>query len=198
MLGEIRSRLSYANVMATVAIFLALGGGAYAVTGVPDRGGVFHGCVNNKTGVLRVVKPASSCHKAVRHGGHRNPGESAIAWNQQGRPGLNGTSGTNGINGINGTNGSDGKNGANGATQVTVRTAVGTVANPMEQSTALAECNTGERVTGGGASVGTSNGSLYELDDSGPDGGGWLARARNTGNAGETATVTAFVICASP
>lgn len=87
-------RLTYANVMSTVAVFLALGGGAYAVTGVPDRGGMFHGCVNNATGVLRVVKTATSCHKRVRHGKHRNPGEFAVTWNQkgpQGQPGSNAT-----------------------------------------------------------------------------------------------------------
>jgi hypothetical protein len=96
---RIRSRLSYANVMATVAVFLALGGGAYALSGIPDRGGVFHGCVSNKTGVLRVVKSASACHRVRGSGKHRDPGEFAIAWNQQGRPGINGVNGTNGTNG---------------------------------------------------------------------------------------------------
>ena len=63
MLNGIRSRLSYANVMATGAMFLALGGGAYALSGVPDRSGVFHGCVAT-SGALRVVTKASSCRKA--------------------------------------------------------------------------------------------------------------------------------------
>jgi hypothetical protein len=35
MLSQVRSRLSYANVMATVAVFLALGGGAYAAIKLP-------------------------------------------------------------------------------------------------------------------------------------------------------------------
>jgi hypothetical protein len=35
-LGSARRRLSYANVMATIAVFLALGGGAYAATRLPD------------------------------------------------------------------------------------------------------------------------------------------------------------------
>src|SRR6476646_8184409 len=48
------SRLTYANVMATVAVFLALGGGAYALSGVADRSGVYHGCVAT-SGALRVV-----------------------------------------------------------------------------------------------------------------------------------------------
>lgn len=32
MLGQLRRRLTYANVMATVAVFLGLGAGAYAVS----------------------------------------------------------------------------------------------------------------------------------------------------------------------
>jgi hypothetical protein len=35
MLKAVRSRLTYANTMATVAVFLALGGGAYALSGIP-------------------------------------------------------------------------------------------------------------------------------------------------------------------
>jgi hypothetical protein len=99
MLRALGSRLTYANVMATVAVFLALGGGAYALTGVPDGSGVYHGCVAS-TGALRVVTKASSCVKAktVKRGSRRVriPGESAIAWNQQGRQGVQGALGTPG------------------------------------------------------------------------------------------------------
>lgn len=99
MLRAVRSRLTYANVMATGAMFVALGGGAYALSGIPDGGGVFHGCVSNSTGALRVVNSASSCHKAVRHGRHRNPGEFAVSWNQQGPRGPQGTQGIQGPQG---------------------------------------------------------------------------------------------------
>ncbi len=34
---KLRSKLTYANVMATVAVFLALGGGAYAATALPKN-----------------------------------------------------------------------------------------------------------------------------------------------------------------
>ena len=73
MLKALGSRLTYANVVATVAVFLALGGGAYALSGIPDRGGIFHGCMAPKTGALRVVKAASSCRKTkiVRRGRRR-------------------------------------------------------------------------------------------------------------------------------
>jgi hypothetical protein len=100
MLRAVRSRLTYANVVATGALFVALGGGAYALNGVPDRSGVFHGCVSNAMGVLRVVTSASSCQKAktVRRNGKkvRLPGEFAVAWNQKGAAGMTGAGGAQG------------------------------------------------------------------------------------------------------
>ena len=53
---RLRARPSYANVVATIALIAALGGGAYAATsGIPDARGIFHGCVSRSTGALRVV-----------------------------------------------------------------------------------------------------------------------------------------------
>ncbi len=95
MLNRVRSHLSYANVVATGALFVALGGGAYGLTGVPDRNGVYRACADDKTGALRAVANTSSCRKAktVKRGKRRIriPGESAIAWNQQGKPGAPGS-----------------------------------------------------------------------------------------------------------
>ena len=109
----IRHRPSPAMVLAMIALIVALGGSAFAaLRGVPDRKGVFHGCVNNSSGELRVVKRAASCRGVKKRNGKIVfPGETAIAWNQKGRPGTNGTDGTNGINGTNGTNGINGTNG---------------------------------------------------------------------------------------
>jgi hypothetical protein len=107
-------RLTYANVMATAAMFVALGGGAYALSGVPDKARVFHGCVSNRTGALRVVRRAESCAKAHGRGTHRNPGETAISWSQQGPRGLQGISGTPGQTGIQGTPGQKGDTGTPG------------------------------------------------------------------------------------
>ncbi len=120
------SRVSYANVMATVAVVVALGGGAYAVAGIPDRGGVYHGCVASN-GALRVVTKASSCRKAkvVRRGKRRVriPGESAITWNQQGRPGVDGAVGAQGAQGAQGLQGPGGTGpaGSPGASLLTGR-----------------------------------------------------------------------------
>ena len=106
MRDRIRPRLTYANAVATAAAFLALGGGAYALSGVPDRSGVFHGCASNRNGALRVVASARSCHTVKRrHWRVVDPGETAISWNQQGRPGANGANGAIGSPGATGPQG---------------------------------------------------------------------------------------------
>jgi hypothetical protein len=69
------------------------------LTGVPDRAGAFHGCVSNQTGLLRVVSSANSCHKPIRRGRHKNPGEFAVTWNQKGQPGAQGIPGLKGDKG---------------------------------------------------------------------------------------------------
>jgi hypothetical protein len=201
MLNAFRSRLTYANVVATGALFVALGGGAYALSGVPDRSGVYHGCADPKTGALRVVPQASSCRKArtVTRGTRRVriPGESPIAWNQQGRPGVNGVNGNNGVNG---------SNGANGATNVVVRT---TATGPATGGSNQAECNPGERAVAGG--VGRSDGSQASTDvvnDSFPEsvrGSGLPAPTGATPigwhssiTIGSLTSLTFYVICASP
>src|SRR6201995_1105740 len=93
MLRTIVSRVTYANLMATGAMFVALGGGAYAVTVASDPDRVFHGCVNNRSGVLRVVERAGACARAHGRGRHRRPGETAINWNRRGPKGAVGARG---------------------------------------------------------------------------------------------------------
>ena len=117
MIARFRSKLTYANVTATIAVFLALGGGAYAaISGIPDSSGVFHACVNNGTGAVRVVKPGVPCKpRKTQHGRVVFAGEFATAWNQRGPTGPRGDNGANGLNGTNGTNGTNGINGLDGA-----------------------------------------------------------------------------------
>jgi hypothetical protein len=79
MLARIGSRLTYGNVMATVAVFLALGGGALAATNFIGSDGKIHGCVGSK-GQLTVLKSGKKCAKRT----------TAIAWSQQGPRGQAG------------------------------------------------------------------------------------------------------------
>ena len=80
-----RARLTYANVISTLALFIALGGGAFAA-GLVGSNGVIHGCVSKKTGVLTVVAAGKKCKKSAQ----------AISFNEQGKVGKTGTAGPKG------------------------------------------------------------------------------------------------------
>lgn len=56
MLARFRPHITYANVMATVAVFLALGGGAYAVTSLPK----------NSVGTKQIKKHAVTSPKLAK------------------------------------------------------------------------------------------------------------------------------------
>jgi hypothetical protein len=67
------------NVVAYLALFVALGGSAYAATSFTGSDGTIRGCVG-KNGALTVVKQGKKCGK----------GTAAIAWNQKGPAGKTG------------------------------------------------------------------------------------------------------------
>lgn len=80
MLGKLRDRLTYANVMATIAVFAAVGGGAFAVGAIPDGEGKINACYvpsGKKKGHVRLVTKAK-CRRGERH----------VAWNQRGESGA--------------------------------------------------------------------------------------------------------------
>jgi hypothetical protein len=85
MLVRIRPRLNHTTVVAYLALFVALGGGALAATSFIGSNGQIHGCVS-KNGQLRVLKPGKKCKKS----------ETKIAWNQKGPKGDNGGTGATG------------------------------------------------------------------------------------------------------
>jgi hypothetical protein len=60
----VRSHLTFANTAAAAALFIALGGGAYAATGrFVGSNGVIRGCVA-KSGSVRILAANQSCHKS--------------------------------------------------------------------------------------------------------------------------------------
>ena len=108
-------RLSYANVMATIAVVLAVGGGSFAIAQSGSKGTI-RGCVNKKSGVLRALgNPGKKCRRSER----------SISWNVEGpagapgvagAPGAKGADGAAGAAGPAGPKGADGTNGAPGPT----------------------------------------------------------------------------------
>lgn len=107
-----RPSLSYANVMSTIAVFLALGGGAWAMSGPPSASSsaaptTIDACVKKsgkKKGQLRIVSASTTCAKSERK----------ITWAAGGPPGQTGPQGPQGIQGNNGANGAKGDKGDHG------------------------------------------------------------------------------------
>jgi hypothetical protein len=200
MLKALGSRLTYANVVATGALFVALGGGAYALSGIPDRGGVFHGCVDRNTSVLRVVSNASSCRKAktVRRGRRRVriPAELAIAWNQRGLDGAAGAKGDRGADGIDAT--------TNRVTRFKASESDFMFLNGTNKSV-IAICQPGERVISGGFRGDMT--ATFKIVASGPSPGnegftptGWFVEWTNRSGSDVFAgdVLKTYVVCASP
>jgi hypothetical protein len=101
---RIRRHLNYANVTATLALVLAMSGGAIAASGGFSRGGKLQACVNGE-GALRLLKSGKHCAR----------GQQMVAWNEQGRAGAPGASGAAGAPGAQGAIGPSGVAALNGA-----------------------------------------------------------------------------------
>ena len=108
MLRRISSRLTYANVAATLALVFAMSGGAYAASKY-----VITSTKQIKPSVLKTLKA---------------PGK-AGATGKNGTNGTNGSPGTNGTAGTNGTNGTAGTNGTSVTSKEQKTGAIGTCAD---------------------------------------------------------------------
>ena len=196
MTGRRRIRLSYANLVASLALFAALGGSSYAaisVTGKQVRDGSLSG---------RDVRNASLTGKDVRDRSllarDFKPGQ--LPAGPAGPQGPVGPQGVPGAQGAQGVPGAQGTPGTAGATNVVVRTNSATL--PANASTFVnVTCPAGERATGGGASNENATGvfvkqsfPIFTTADGFPF--GWSVTYQNTTNSQASGSV--FVICASP
>jgi hypothetical protein len=99
--------------MAGAGAVAVLAGGGIAYAAIPDSGtGVFHACVLNNVGTVRLIDPSRSgllgrCDTRF---------ETAVSWNAQGQPGPAGPQGEPGPKGDAGPQGEPGPKGDTGAT----------------------------------------------------------------------------------
>jgi hypothetical protein len=208
-------RPSPAMVVAMVALFVALSGGAYATT----QALITSGQIANRT--IRLVDVHPSAINALR--GQRGPqGPEGVA----GRDGINGTNGAPGAPGAQGAQGAQGAPGTQGApgaqgtpgaqgaqgepgapgadggfdpSKVVFPQSSPTPVNPSSSAAANALCPTGARVLGGGWSSTPSNGVLETIDSRAASFGsiqGWTVQVRNWGTT--AATLTAHGVCGRP
>lgn len=182
MLSRFSSRLSYANVIATLALFLALGGSSYAALNLPKA----------SVGPKQLKRNSVTSPKVKR-------GSLLLSdFKASQRASLQGPQGPQGLKG---------DAGPSGATNVITRLSSleGIAADGSE--TATVDCNPGEVATGGGLQV--TNGTIRDMMavnsrpvDSATDvPTGWTVRATNVDFNGDnlgTIDVRAYVVCASP
>jgi hypothetical protein len=166
-------RPSAGLIVGVIALIVALSGSAVAASLITSA--------QIKDGSVRLKDINKNARKALK--GQRGP------------------AGAIGTRGLQGAQGSPGAAGANGATKVVVR--LGTLISVPNTTTGsvTAECNPGERATGGGNSISGSTG--WQVIESFPTPGtagstptGWRVDATNlTGSANN---LVALVVCASP
>ncbi len=90
MMPRALPRPNHASVVAYLALFLALAGGAYAIHSTAPP--TIRACYSSRTGALRVLRTA-----------HCGRGELFVAWNKQGIAGPAGAPGPQGLQGPTGT-----------------------------------------------------------------------------------------------
>lgn len=178
MKNPLRSKLTYANVIATIALFLALGGGAWAATTLPKNS---IGTAQLRSGAVTGEKVRSGSLIASDFAEGELPAGPRGATGPQGLPG---TPGTPGAPGEEGEPGARGEHGATGAQ--------GDVGERGKRGTQGEEGEPGERgATGGQGPQGEpgERGSRGERGAQGPEGEPGERGARGArGEAGESGT----------
>jgi hypothetical protein len=138
----IRRHLSYANVAATLALVLAMSGGAIAATGGFGGGGKLTACVNSE-GALRLLKAGRHCRR----------GQKPVTWNQQGPAGARGAAGAPGVPGAPGPTGPAGKNGTSATESIVIHSKSHTFGGGGGGGfSEKIMCDEGERAISGGVS----------------------------------------------
>ena len=200
-MGQRLSRLStrHTGVLLLVAAAgLAAGGIAYAT--IPGGDGVFHACVKDANGNVRLVDPSAP----GKSGGCRD-NETAVSWSQTGPPGPPGAPGSPGAPGAPGAPGTPGAPGISGLQTVTLAS----VSNSISPKEAALLCPAGKRaiaggaaITGGSVAAGTDLGATVALKASRPltisGNDAWTARAEEIapGFDGDW-QLTIYAICAA-
>lgn len=143
MFARVRSALTYANVMATVAVFLALGGGAYAAVKLPK----------NSVGASQIKKNAVTSTKvkngSLKKGDFAAGQLPAGALGPAGPAGARGPAGATGLTGPTGPTGPGGPTGTFGSVTTVFFQATSDLANSTNGNYG-AFCGAGKVAIGGG------------------------------------------------
>jgi hypothetical protein len=143
-------RLTYANVVATLALFVALGGSAYAATQLKKNS---VGTRQLKNGAVTEAKLAAAAQAALR--GAQGPRGEAGPKGVAGAPGSSGAPGAPGERGAPGVEGPPGHEGSSALGKVFLQERAYAGDNVPAESVALMKvnCPTGSQAIGGGGEV---------------------------------------------
>jgi hypothetical protein len=190
VLRSIQSRLTYANVVASIALFVALGGGAYAAITLPA------GSVGTKQIRKNAVGSAQVKNRSLLAADFKFGQIPAGRQGAQGPAGPPGVPGAPGAMGATGPAGPKGEPGTGASAGAVVRTAGPSPAN-ASFSLAVCEDHSTEYATGGGGGGPIIKSEPWIAD---PHTGDRVAAEGETANAwGVTVasgSANAFVICA--
>jgi hypothetical protein len=191
MIGRIRARITYANVVATLALFVALGGTSYAVNQLGSNdirdNSIRSRDVHDNSLRSRDIHNRTLLAKDFKRGQLPKPGH--------GSRGPRGLRGLRGRTGKTGRRGKTGSPGVSGASVVSIDTA-----SDSNDKSATAQCPSGRRALGGGATLKSGPPTNIALASSGPSGNpatGWHAGALEV-NGGTVAVwqLTVYAVCA--
>ena len=174
--------MTFANVTALVALFIALGGSSYAALNLP-KGSVGATQLRKNAVTSPKVKPGSlllSDFRRSQRAGLRGP------QGPQGPPGLQG------IRGEKGDTGAQGAPGLSGYQQFDDYSAF----DSTTPKTANAFCPAGMKVIGGGATINGADGNIaLKVDIPRSNGSGWISTAYETAPEAGNWNVNARAIC---
>jgi hypothetical protein len=188
-LNRITRRLSYSNVIASLALFVALGGASYAAVALPA----------NSVGTKQLKKSAVAASKIKRNAvssakvkdGSLQRGDFASGTLLQGPQGLQGPKGDPGPQGPKGDTGNTGSPGISGY-ETTGNVAVGIAPGATEE--VVKSCPLGKKVLGGGAYAGAGGPLAFHYIGTDKTINGYRAKATNTG--GQAGALNVWAVCA--
>jgi hypothetical protein len=185
VLNRARHHITYANVVATLALFIALGGASYAAVRLPAH----------SVGAKQLKRGAVTSSK-VRDGGllAKDFKKGQLPRGAVGPTGATGAIGASGLQGLQGPRGLPGVAGPSGLSKYQVVTN-----GPHTLNTGVtlsgAECPAGTRPLGGGVSAPFF--PVKTLESSYPTDTGWDVTIYNPTATDPTVTYAAYAVCAA-
>jgi hypothetical protein len=164
----IRRRITFANVVATVALVFAMAGGAFAASGI-SRPTAAH-----KKGVAARSAGKKSGKYVITSTGQIKPNVVQSLRGQRGPAGANGATGPAGTQGLKGEQGLAGKNGTNGSNGV--NGTKGDKGEPGESVTVTELAKGSALCSEGGVEVSNGSGAGHACNGSAAGGGGYVEK----------------------